>query len=134
MKVIEAFPLTGIGLGLHAYILRAEPYRVPEQYRVLAHPHNSYFELGAMAGLPVLMVFVGLILSGLWQAWGNWIEVDRKQRSLLGCGIAAVVVLSANSFAVNVWTLPPLAAFGWTILGVVSSPLLKKVLTNKKLD
>ncbi len=111
-------------MGLQAYMLRAEPYRVPEQYRPLAHPHNSYLELGAMAGLPVLVTFVAFILFALWQALRNWALVNVRQRALLGSGIAVVIVLSTNSLSVNVWTLPPLAAFGWVILGSVSSPLL----------
>src|SRR5262249_22520548 len=45
IRVIIAHPLSGLGLGPHTYILRAEPYRVPLQYRPLAHPHNSYLEL-----------------------------------------------------------------------------------------
>lgn len=132
MKVIEAFPLTGIGLGLQAYMLRAEPYRVPEQYRALAHPHNSYLELGAMAGLPVLIVFVALVLIGLWCALRNWTHADMRQRSLLGGGIASVIALSANSISINAWSLPPLAALGWLLLGIVSSPLLIKGQESKK--
>jgi O-Antigen ligase len=131
IAIMKAFPLTGIGFGLQAYMLRAEPYRDPEQYRVLAHPHNSYLELGAMAGLPILICFVALILFALQLALRNWRRVERSQCPLLGCGIAAVIALSLNSFSVNAWTLPPLAAFGWVILGVVSSPLLKKSLGER---
>jgi O-antigen ligase len=126
MRVMAAKPLTGLGLGLQSYMLYAEPYRVPEQYKVLAHPHNSYLELGAMAGIPVLVLFVVLLLFALWLALRNWALLDRGRCALLGGGIVAVVVLSTNSLSVNVWTLPPLAAFGWVILGAVSSPLLAK--------
>ncbi len=135
LMVMKAFPLTGTGMGLQAYMLRADPYRVLEQYRPLAHPHNSFLELGAMAGIPVLVTFVALILFALRQALHNWMLVNVKQRILLGSGIAAVVALNINSLSVNVWTLPPLAAFGWVILGVISSPLLiegKKPLGREK--
>ena len=132
INVIRVFPLTGIGMGLQAYILRAEPYRVPEQYRTLAHPHNSYLELGAMAGLPVLLVFVALVLIGLWWALRNWKRADMRQRSLLSAGIAGVITLSVNSMSVNAWSLPPLAAPGWLLLGIVSSPLLMKSEEAKK--
>jgi O-antigen ligase len=126
INVMHALPLTGTGLGSHAYMLRAEPYRVSEQYKILAHPHNSYLELGAMGGLPVLVTFVALILFTLWRALNNWFQVDIQQRTLLSGGIAAVIALSINSLSVNAWTLPPLAAFGWLIFGVISSPLLTK--------
>ncbi len=124
LQVIKAFPLTGIGLGLTNYLQRTDLYRVPAQYEPLAHPHNSYLELGAMAGLPVLFVFLALLLYAMWLAWHNWMQVDADTRLLLGGGIAAVIALSVNSLSINGWTLPPLAAIGWLILGAISSPLL----------
>ena len=126
IQVIKAFPLTGVGLGYQAYIQYAEPYRVPAQLIPLAHPHNSYLEWAAMAGLPVLLVFVALLSRNVWQAWNNWIAADIRTRSLLGAGIAAIATLSFNSLSVNVWTLPPLVAMGWLILGAIASPLLIK--------
>lgn len=131
LRVIEAFPWTGVGMGLQAYLLRAEPYRVPEQYKPLAHPHNSYLELAAMAGLPVLLLFLGLIFVALCLALKNWARVPARQRALFGGGIAAVVALSANSFSVNVWTLPPLSALGWLLLGCMASPLLTQSLATQ---
>jgi O-antigen ligase len=133
IHIMQTFPLTGIGLGLQIYMLRAEPYRVPEQHQILAHPHNSYLELGAMAGIPVLVLFVALVLLALCLALRTWAHGDGRQRSLLAGGMAAVIALSVNSLSVNVWTLPPLAAFGWLILGIASSPLLIKSLTIKSL-
>lgn len=126
INIIKAFPLTGIGLSLTNYLQRAEPYRDPAQYRPLAHPHNSYLEWGAMAGLPVLIVFLALLLLALWQAWRNWIQVDRSTRSLLGAGIASVIALSINSWSINGWTLPPLAAIGWLLLGAIGSPFISR--------
>lgn len=126
LQVIQAFPLTGIGLGLYAYLYRAEPYRVLAQYRPLAHPHNAYLELGAMAGLPVLAIFVALLVLTLWWALRNWALADVRTRSLLGGGIAAVIALSINSMSINGWTLAPLTATGWLILGAISSPLIAK--------
>jgi len=131
IRVILAFPLTGVGLGYQAYFLRAEPYRVPAQYIPLAHPHNSYLEWGAMAGLPVLGVFIALLLFAMWKSWRNWLLLDVSVRSLLGGGIVAVITLSVNSLSVNGWTLPPLAMIGWLILGVMSSPLLAKNIIRK---
>lgn len=124
IQVIDAFPLTGFGLGLLTYLARAESYRVLAQYRPLAHPHNAYLELGAMAGLPVLTIFVALLLLALWWAIRNWAAAGVRTRSLLGGGIAAVITLSVNSMSINGWTLAPLAATGWLMLGVLSSPLI----------
>ena len=125
IQVIRAFPLTGIGLGHYTYLERADPYRVPAQYIPQDHPHNSYLEFGAMAGLPVLIVFVALLSITLWQAFRNWRLADVRTRPLLGAGLAAIIALSINSLSINAWTLPPLAAVGWLILGAIASPLLR---------
>jgi hypothetical protein len=126
MNIIAAYPLTGIGLGMKNYLQRAEAYRVPAEYTPLAHPHNSYLELGAMAGLPVLLVFLALLLFALWQAWRNWKQADAGMRCLLGGGIAAIVALSVNSLSINAWTLPPIATIGWLVLGSIASPLITR--------
>src|SRR5204862_191665 len=98
----------------------------------LSHPHNSYIEIGAKAGLPVLAVFIALVSFALWQALGNRALLNAETQLLLSGGIAAIIALSVNSFSINAWTLPPLAAVGWIILGVISSPLLTKSLMSKR--
>jgi O-antigen ligase len=133
-RVILAFPLTGVGLGIIGYAQRVEPYRVPEQFVPVTHPHNSYLELGAMAGLPVLITFVAVLLFALWLALRNWAIADIRVRPLFAGGLASVIVLSVNSWSINGWTLPPLAAIGWLILGTVSSPLLAKRKNNKVVE
>lgn len=126
IRVIQAFPLTGLGLGYQHYLLSAEPYRVPTQLVPLQHPHNSYLELGAMGGLPVLGIFIALLVFALWLAMRNWILIDVRYRSLIGGGIAAIVALSINSISINGWTQLVTGGIGWLILGVISSPLLAK--------
>jgi O-antigen ligase len=131
-RVILAYPLTGIGLGHRAYLVYAEPFRAVGQVIPYDHPHNSYLEWGAMAGLPVLLVFLALLAFALWQALGNWVLADVRTRSLLGAGIAAIIALSINSLSIDGWTLAPIAATGWLILGVISSPLLRKSLDSER--
>ncbi len=124
LNVIRAYPLTGLGLGHQAYLQGAEPFRVAAQFIPLDHPHNSYLEWAAMAGIPVLCVFLALVLATWWQALHNWFRVDTRTRSLIAAGIAATVTLSFCSWSNQGWTLPPLAGLGWLLLGCVSSPLL----------
>jgi O-antigen ligase len=131
LQVISAFPLTGVGLGYEAYLERANPYRVPEQFVPLSHPHNSYLEWGAKAGIPVLVVFLVLLLYALWLAWRNWVLSNAHTRSLLGGGLTAIFTLSINSWSINGWTLPVLSLVGWLLLGVISSPLLRKSLRSE---
>lgn len=138
LKVINAFPLTGVGLSEQSYLLNSIPYIVPTQLIPLAHPHNSYLEWAAMAGLPVLVVFVALLLFNIKSALQIWALSDPQNRCLLAIGLATVFILIFNSFSVNAWTLPPLSAIGWVIFGMLSSPLHMKrqvgQITNKKKD
>jgi O-antigen ligase len=132
LRVILAFPLTGVGMGVLAYAQRSAPFMTLEQGGPLGHPHNSYLELAAMGGIPLLFVFVILVLFTYWLAMRNWMNVDVRDRCLLAGGIAAIVALSVNSITINGWTLPPLAAIAWLILGAVSSPLLTKAQEGKR--
>ncbi len=121
LRVIGAFPLTGVGLGEQAYLLNSAPYIVPAQMIPLAHPHNSYLEWGAMAGLPVLIVFVAILVFNMRWALHNWAISDARSRCLLAAGLAIIIVLSFNSMSVNAWTLPPLSAIGWLTIGTIAS-------------
>lgn len=142
LRVIEAFPLLGVGLGYQAYLLRANPYRVPAQIVPLSHPHDSYLEWGAMAGVPVMLIFLALLAAAYYFAIRNWRlaggigrmgakgGMGAINRPLLGGGIAALTALSIGSISINGWTLPPLAAFGWLIAGMIGSPLLESWLSK----
>ena len=124
LRVIQAFPLTGVGLNNCAYFQASERYSVLVQTSTPDHPHNSYLEWAAMAGIPALLVFLILLAFIFWQALYNWIRANSKARSLIGVGIATAIVLSFNSWSNQGWTSPPLATLGWLLLGTSSSPLL----------
>jgi len=126
IHVILAFPLTGIGLGRYIYILRAEPYRVPAQFIPVYHPHNSFLELAALGGIPLALLFIALLSLALWLAVQNWIHADVAARTLLAGGLAAIIALSFYSLTNAGWTLTPLTALGWLVLGAISSPLLTR--------
>src|SRR5262249_42204861 len=130
-RVILAFPLTGVGLGTSGYAARTEPFRSPTDTMALDHPHNSYLELAAMAGLPVLITFVALLAVALRRAVRNWARSPIAVRPLLAGGLTAIAVLSINSITINAWTIPPLTTVGWLLLGAISSPLLGKDTTAR---
>jgi O-antigen ligase len=133
IRVIEAFPLFGVGLGFQAYLIRSNPYRSLGQYLPLAHPHNSYLEWGAMAGIPVLIVFLLLLAAAFRYAGRNWFLANERFRPLLGGGIAALAALSINSLSINGWTLPPIAAYDWLIAGLVASPFITQYLMKQRI-
>ena len=125
VRVIEAFPLFGIGLGSQAYLVRAEPFRALAQTTPLAEPDNSFLEWGATAGIPVMLVFLLLLGFAFWFSWRNWLAIDTRYRSLLGGGIIALIALSINSMVINGWTGPGGVEYlGFLIAGIVASPLI----------
>lgn len=123
LRVIAAHPITGIGLSQFTYLQRAEPYRVPMEFLQESHPHESYLELAAMGGIPLAAIFLALVGAVMWEAVRGCRCADKQHRPLLGGALAAVAALAFNSLAINAWTLPPLAALAWLILGLLSSPI-----------
>jgi O-antigen ligase len=126
IRVIEAYPLFGVGLGGQAYLIRANPYVVPAQAFPLPHPHDTYLQWGAMAGIPVLVVFLLLLGYAFWYSWRNWRAIDIRYRPLLGGGITALIALSINSVSIDGWTNFAIAPIGWLIFGMLASPLLQQ--------
>ena len=123
LQVIQNFPLSGLGLGRHVYLLQANPYRVVEQYRPLDHPHDSFLELAALGGIPVALLFLTLLLFSFWRAFRGWLQADPQTRSLLAGCIASAAALTSYSLSDAGWTLAPLLAIGWLLLGVASAPI-----------
>lgn len=124
IRVIEEYPLFGVGLGGQAYLMRANPYVVPAQIYPLPHPHNSYLQWGAMAGIPVMVIYFLLLGYAFWRSWRTWRSVDLRYRPLLGGGITALVALSINSVSIDGWTNFAIALISWLIFGMLTSPLL----------
>src|SRR5262249_14605329 len=69
LRVITAYPLTGVGLSLDSYRTRAEPYRSVFETTTLYHPHNSFIEIAALAGLPIALLYIALITRGSFRAF-----------------------------------------------------------------
>jgi O-antigen ligase len=126
IRVIEAFPLIGLGIGRDVYLDRYQPYRVFGEYQLVNHPHNSFLEFAALGGLPVGIMFIALLSVTLWLAFRNWQQIDVDNRPLLAGGIATAISLSWFSLSDAGWTVAPLLAISWLLLGAVSSPLFLK--------
>jgi O-antigen ligase len=131
MRVIAAYPLFGVGLGDQAYLSLAEHFRVLAQTKPLAEPDNSYLQWGAIAGIPVMLIFLALLALVFWFSWRNWLAIDTRYRPLFAGGIVALVALSINSLTVDGWTSPIDVQFlGWLIAGIVTSPFIGRCLVQ----
>lgn len=115
LRVIMAHPLTGIGLGYQSYITRAEPYRVAAQYTRLAHPHDAFIELAAMAGIPTLLAFLSLLGLVAYHGYRLWRVSDHTTGVLVAGVFCSLLTLTLNSVTVNAWTVAPLAMLGWLL-------------------
>lgn len=88
VRMIADDPATGVG----AYQWAIERYRYePEAEPVVADTHNTYLQMGAEYGLPVLLLYVALLGSVAiavgWYAWSS--------RSVVRSSAPAVAVLAA---------------------------------------
>jgi len=110
----------------------SNPYRVPAQIVPLIEPDNSYLQWGAMAGIPVMLVFLLLLGYAFWRTWRNWRSIDTRYRPLLGGGIAALIALSVSSLTIDGWTGPAgTVSLGWLIARLVASPLIGSCLPKQ---
>ena len=129
IRITEAFPLFGIGLSYQAYLIAQESFRVPAQIIFAVDPNNSYLQWGAMAGIPVMLVFLSLMGYEFWFSWRNWQMAEIRYRPVLGGGIAALISLSISSLSGSGWTSPNgTASLGWLMMGVIASPVLRSYL------
>jgi len=124
LHIIARYPLTGIGMGYNLYLSRSVPYIVKLQTQRLAHPHNSYLELAAFAGLPVFLAFMAVLALAFRDAIRAYRLTPPRYQPLVGGVITALVTLSVNSFFINGWTLPPFACIGWLLFGAITSRAL----------
>jgi hypothetical protein len=126
LHIIATHPLTGIGMAYTLYLERSVPYRSPLETTLLAHPHDSYLELAAFAGIPVLIAFLLLLFFMFREAWRTYARADRRFQPLVGGVITSLIVLSINSIFINGWTLPPFMCLGWLLFGAITSRGLTK--------
>ncbi len=130
LNIVRHFPLTGIGMGYDNYVARADIYRSSLQDTALTHPHNSYIEIAAVAGLPVAIAYYLLLGLAFSRGFKNFQLARKREQLLIGAVLASLIVLSVNSVATIGWTFPPLAILGWLLLGAVSSPSLTESLRS----
>jgi O-antigen ligase len=131
LRIIVTHPLTGIGMAYTLYKERSAAYRAPLETVLLGHPHNSYLELAAFAGLPVLIAFLLLLFLMFREAWRTYHRTDRQFQPLVGGVITGLIVLSINSLFIAGWTWPPFMCMGYLLFGAVTSRGLEECIGGK---
>lgn len=130
LNTILGNPLLGVGLGANSYMAHENLYRVPEQDVLVFHPHNSFLEIGAAAGAPVLLLLLFVYAAAMRRALLAYRRADHRGQVLIGAGIVSVIAFTVNALATNGLTLPPLVVLDWLILGAVSSSGLAGILVR----
>lgn len=130
LRLIQHNLIRGIGYGQSNYLARAEPYRVAAQVVPLAHPHNAYLELAALGGIPLLLAFLLALFVAVRAAVRTLRLAPPDARPLIAAILASVTGFMLNNTAINGWTLQPLAAIGWLLLGAAASPLLARAFSH----
>lgn len=134
LRVLRAHPLTGIGFEIGtSYAQIAEPYRVPLQVIPVSHPHNIFLEIAVFAGIPVALIFVGLLVRMLWPVARNYARGDWRQRTLFAGLLAAFAATLVDGMADRTWTLPALTVILWLVVGAASSPALREAMVADRL-
>lgn len=128
LRVTEAYPLFGVGMGNQVYTISEEPFRVPAQIVPLFEPDNSYLQWSAEAGIPVLLIFLLLLGQAFRFSLRSWLAIDTRYRPLIGGGVAALTALCIDSLSNNGWTDPSgMVSLGWLVAGVMVAPFIGSI-------
>lgn len=118
VALIADHPMAGVGPGNFRGAFPS--YRLPEQLsrRVAApattHPHNQFLALAAEVGLPLALLWVGMLVPFL----------AGPRRTPFGwCVYASAFVVVAQSFLDKTLVQPPTAALGLMMVGFLWRPL-----------
>jgi hypothetical protein len=118
-RAISAHPLVGVGLGdfLDYYEISAGK-NLASQSQAFDDPHNLFLYQASAGGLPFAIMFLLLLLSGIWQATKRFfISGDSLFLGLAGGILAWYVAAAFNPISVsNYIILAPLLA-GAYVLG-----------------
>lgn len=128
--MVRADPLTGVG----PYQWNIERYETdPEARPIVADPHNTYIQMAAEYGVPVLVAYVlGLGAAALLVLLTVWRRASPGSTSAIATTIAAAALMApltefTNSHLFNV----RLGAVAWLLLGVTLTLTVIPVLVSR---
>jgi len=126
MKVLEARPLTGWGVG--TYALAQQPFNPESRSREIIlqmgpslseSPHNFYIQLAAEQGLVGLALYLSILAMFFYRGVRALPRMDRglRQFTLIGC-LAAIAGQCVDGIANPGYAYPEVSTFVWLILGM----------------
>ena len=122
LAMLHDHPWTGIGLGNFP---RVQPLHYPFAIAIqesVTHAHNLYLQVGLDLGLPGLVAYLAVLLSGLALAWQAWRRLRRPDMGWLGAlatGLlgSQIALLSFGLLDLGGWA-NKLAFLPWWTLGL----------------
>ncbi|MCL4562617.1 MAG: O-antigen ligase family protein [Chloroflexi bacterium] len=131
LYIIQAFPLTGIGMGLFGPIV---DYFYPLFHYApgtVFHAHNVFLQVAVDLGIPGLIAWLATLMLVTVTAWQVF-QYGKKNSDSLGVGIGAGMIASQVAFvahgmtdavtwgmvrpAILVWALWALPVISWSVL------------------
>jgi putative inorganic carbon (HCO3(-)) transporter len=126
LQVLQAFPLSGVGIGTFDTIVRllfphlypASPYNPSAN---ITHAHNELLQVAIDLGIPGFVAYVALLAAFVRTAWRAyaWAPDERIKRLILGLGagmLAHQIFGLTDAFLLG--TKPGIVM--WMIMGLVT--------------
>jgi len=127
LQVLQAFPLSGVGIGTFDTVARhLFPYLYPASFlynpsATITHAHNELLQVAIDLGIPGFVAYVALLAAFVRTAWRayTWAPDKRIQRLILGLGagmLAHQIFGLTDAFLLG--TKPGVVM--WIIMGLVT--------------
>ena len=135
-RIIADHPLMGIGFGEQQFLKAMNAYGYAEEYgQTFDNPHNSYLQIMAFAGIPVLIVFLCANLVLLTKAVRVSLRgiADKNASTVFGLAIGIIGFLTCiypdmHLFAQSV------APVYWVFFGLLLSLVTQRPEANPAID
>jgi putative inorganic carbon (HCO3(-)) transporter len=127
LQVLQAFPLSGVGIGTLDTVARhLFPYLYPASFlynpsATITHAHNELLQVAIDLGIPGFVAYVALLAAFVRTAWRvyTWTPDERIKRLILGLGagmLAHQIFGLTDAFLLG--TKPGVVM--WMIMGLVT--------------
>jgi len=127
LQVLQAFPLSGVGIGTFDTVARTLfPYLYPASFlynpsTTITHAHNELLQVAIDLGIPGFVAYVALLAAFARTAWRayTWAPDERIKRLVLGLGagmLAHQIFGLTDAFLLG--TKPGIVM--WIIMGLVT--------------